>query len=75
MEIKEILELARLGYSKDDIIELSKLKTEDPKDAYSDNDLNDSGDSESGSDTDKQNKVEVDPIEAIIERNKKEKGE
>lgn len=73
MEIKDILELARLGYSKDDIIELSKLKTEDPKTAESDDDLK-PGDTDSDSD-DSKKEDEVDPIEAIIERNKKEKGD
>lgn len=73
MEIKDILELARLGYSKDDIIELSKLNTEDPKKAESDDDLK-PGNTDSNSD-DSKKEDEVDPIEAIIERNKKEKGD
>ena len=67
MEIKDMLELARLGYSPNDIKELLAIKTEDPKDA-DDDDLN-PGDSGKGDD---QPKTE-DPIEAIIERNKKEK--
>lgn len=67
MEVKDMLELARLGYSADDIKELLAIKTEDPKDA-DDNDLN-PGDSDKDND---QSETE-DPIEAIIERNKKEK--
>lgn len=70
MEIKDILELARLGYSKDDIVELSKLNTEDPNKAESNDDLK-PGDT----DSDSKKEDEVDPIEAIIERNKKEKGD
>lgn len=67
MEIKDMLELARLGYSADDIKELLAMKTEDPKDANED-DLN-PGDNDKGDDQPKSE----DPIEAIIERNKKEK--
>ena len=67
MEIKDMLELARLGYSPNDINELLAIKTEEPEDANND-DLN-PGDSDKGKD---QPKTE-DPIEAIIERNKKEK--
>ena len=67
MEVKDLLELARLGYSADDIKELLAMKTEDPEDA-DDDDLNpgddDKGDDQPGT---------SDPIEAIIERNKKEK--
>ena len=67
MEIKDMLELARLGYSPNDIKELLAIKTEDPEDA-NDDDLN-PGDSDTGDDQPKKE----DPIEAIIERNKKEK--
>lgn len=67
MEIKDMLELARLGYSPNDIKELLAIKTEEPDDA-DDDDLNpgddDKGDDQPGA---------SDPIEAIIERNKKEK--
>lgn len=67
MEIKDMLELARLGYSPNDIKELLAIKTEEPDDA-NDDDLN-PGDSNKGDDQPKND----DPIEAIIERNKKEK--
>lgn len=67
MEIKDMLELARLGYSPNDIKELLAIKTEEPEDANVD-DLN-PGDS----DKDKDQPKTEDPIEAIIERNKKEK--
>lgn len=67
MEVKDMLELARLGYSPNDIKELLAIKTEDPKDA-DDDDLN-PGDDDKGDD---QPKPE-DPIEAIIKRNKEEK--
>lgn len=67
MEIKDMLELARLGYSPNDIKELLAIKTEEPDDA-DDDDLN-PGDSDKGDDQPKKE----DPIEAIIERNKKEK--
>lgn len=67
MEVKDMLELARLGYSPNDIKELLAITTEDPKDADKD-DLN-PGDEGKGDD---QPKPE-DPIEVIIERNKKEK--
>jgi len=62
-----MLELARLGYSPNDIKELLAIKTEDPKDADND-DLN-PGKDDKGDDQPKSE----DPIEAIIERNKKEK--
>ena len=67
MEIKYMLELARLGYSPNDIKELLAIKTEEPDDA-NDDDLN-PGDDDKGNDQPKPS----DPIEAIIERNKKEK--
>ena len=68
MEVKDMLELARLGYSPNDIKELLAIKTEDPKDT-DDDDLN-PGDKDKGDD----NPKPEDPIEAIIERNKKEKA-
>ncbi len=67
MEVKDLLELARLGYSANDVRELLAMKTEDPEDADND-DLN-PGDNDKGDDQPKP----VDPIDAIIERNKKEK--
>lgn len=67
MEIKDMLELARLGYSPNDIKELLAIKTEEPNDA-NDDDLN-PGDDDKGNDQ----PGASDPIEAIIERNKKEK--
>lgn len=67
MEVKDLLELARLGYSADDVKELLAMKTEDPEDA-DENDLN-PGDDDKGNDQPDTS----DPIEAIIERNKKEK--
>lgn len=67
MEIKDMLELARLGYSPNDIKELLAIKTEEPDDA-NDDDLN-PGDDDKGNDQ----PGASDPIEAIIERNKKEK--
>ena len=67
MEVKDLLELARLGYSADDVKELLAMKTEDPEDT-NDNDLN-PGDDDNGNDQPEAS----DPIEAIIERNKKEK--
>lgn len=67
MEVKDLLELARLGYSADDVKELLAMKTEDPEDA-NDDDLN-PGDDDNGNDQ----PGTSDPIEAIIERNKKEK--
>ncbi len=67
MELKYMLELARLGYSPNDIKELLAIKTEEPDDT-NDDDLNPGEDGKG----DDQPKPE-DPIEAIIERNKKEK--
>lgn len=67
MEVKDLLELARLGYSADDVKELLAMKTEDPEDA-DDDDLN-PGEDDKGNDQPDAS----DPIEAIIERNKKEK--
>lgn len=70
MEIKELLELARLGYKPNDIKELLALKTEDPKEDNSNEDLNpDNSDKPDDKDQDKSE----DPIEAIIKRNKEEK--
>ena len=67
MEIKDLLELVRAGYSPNDIKELLAIKTEEPDDA-NDDDLN-PGDDGKGDDQ----PGTSDPIEAIIERNKKEK--
>ena len=70
MEIKDLLELARLGYKPNDIKELLALKTEDPKEDNSNGDLNpDNSDTPDNKDQDKSE----DPIEAIIKRNKEEK--
>lgn len=68
MEIKDILELARLGYKPNDIKELLELKEADPKDADSTNDLTPGDTDDKG---DKEPEAEVDPIDAIIEREKK----
>ena len=69
MEVKDILELARLGYKPNDIKELLAFepKKEDPNDIDPEDDLK-PGDSKP---SDK--KVEEDPIDAIIKRNKEEK--
>lgn len=72
MEIKDILELARLGYSADDIKELCALKTADPKEADNSNDLK-PGDSNSTSGNDQPKEEAEDPIDAIIKREKGEK--
>ena len=68
MRIQDILELAKLGYSANEVKELLAIPTEDPKDSDPENDLN-PGESDSGNDQ----PDEEDPIDAIIERNKKEK--
>lgn len=69
MEIKDLLELARLGYKPNDIKELLALKTEDPKEDDSKEDLNpDDSDKSDEKDKDKSE----DPIEAIIKRNLEE---
>lgn len=69
MEIKDILELARLGYKPNDIKELLAFKPEDPKKDNSE-DLN--PDDSDKSDKKEQKKSE-DPISAIIKRNLEEK--
>lgn len=69
MEIKDILELARLGYKPNDIKELLAFKPEDPKEDNSE-DLN--PDDSDKSDKKEQKKSE-DPIGAIIKRNLEEK--
>lgn len=69
MEIKDILELARLGYKPNDIKELLAFKPEDPKKDDSE-DLN--PDDSDKSDKKEQKKSE-DPIDAIIKRNLEEK--
>lgn len=69
MEIKDLLELARLGYKPNEIKELLALKTEDPKEDDSKEDLNpDDSDKSDEKDKDKSE----DPIEAIIKRNLEE---
>lgn len=68
MKISDILELARLGYSANEVKELLAIKTEDPEDSNSENDLN-PGESDSGNDQPE----EEDPIDSIIKRNKTEK--
>lgn len=70
MEIKDILELARLGYKPNDIKELLSFKPADPEPDDSEEDLN-PGDSD---DSDKKKKEpKEDPIDAIIKREKEEK--
>lgn len=69
MEIKDILELARLGYKPNDIKELLAFKPEDPKKDDSE-DLN--PDDSDKSDKKEQKKSE-DPIDVIIKRNLEEK--
>lgn len=69
MEIKDLLELARLGYKPNDIKELLALKTEDPKADNSNEDLNPDNSDKPDNNQDKSE----DPIEAIIKRNKEEK--
>jgi len=61
--------LAEAGYKPNDVKELLKLAKEVESDeAINDNDLKKPGENSEVNNTD-----EVDPIEAIIERNKKEK--
>lgn len=69
MEIKDILELARLGYKPNDIKELLSFKPADPEADDSKEDLN-PGDSD---DSDKKKEPKEDPIDAIIKREKEEK--
>lgn len=69
MEIKDLLELARLGYKPNDIKELLALNTEDPKEDNSNGDLNPDNSDKPDNNQDKSE----DPIEAIIKRNKEEK--
>ena len=69
MEIKDILELARLGYKPNDIKELLSFKPADPDTDDSKKDLN-PGDSD---DSDKKKEPKEDPIDAIIKREKEEK--
>lgn len=72
MEIKDLLELARLGYKPNDIKELLELKTEEPEADSSKEDLN--PDSEDSDDSEKkEQKKSEDPIGAIIKRNLEEK--
>lgn len=72
MEIKDLLELARLGYKPNDIKELLALKAEEPNEDSSKEDLN--PDSEDSDDSEKKEpKKPEDPIDAIIKRNLEEK--
>ena len=72
MEIKDILELARLGYKPNDIKELLAFKPEDPKKDDSE-DLNPDDSDDSDKSDKKEQKKPEDPIDAIIKRNLEEK--
>lgn len=70
MELKDLLELARLGYKPNDVKELLALQTEEPKTTNNSNDLKSDDDPKEDP---KEDPIDEDPIDAIIKREKGEK--
>lgn len=70
MELKDLLELARLGYKPNDVKELLALQTEEPKTPNNSNDLKSDDDPKEDP---KKDPIDEDPIDAIIKREKGEK--
>lgn len=70
MELKDLLELARLGYKPNDVKELLALQTEESKTTNNSNDLKSDDDPKEDP---KEDPIDEDPIDAIIKREKGEK--